>query len=190
MFSVGFLVESILLSVALAMDCFTVSITCGLQKTIKLDRALLVAFLFSFFQGVMTLLGSVIGGVFKLTIISFSHWVAFVLLFIIGLKMIMDGRNFSIRTKTFDITRIKIILLLSVATSIDAFFIGVGFIMNHGIKEQLIICGIIFIVTFLLSLVGWKSGERLHFIKPRFALIVGGLVLIAIGIKNVLVFYL
>lgn len=190
MFSIGFFFEAILLGLALAMDCFTVSITCGLQKTVRLQRALLMAFLFGLFQGGMFLLGSVVGGVFKSAVITIGHWIAFALLFIIGLKMIMEGRSFSLKTKTFDVSQIKILLLLSIATSIDALVTGIGFIMNHNVGQNLTTCLVIGIITFILSLVGWKSGEKVHFIKPPFAFMMGGIILIVIGLKNIIAYYL
>lgn len=190
MFSIGLFLEAILLGLALAMDCFTVSITCGLQKTVRLQRALLMAFLFGLFQGGMFLFGSVAGSVFKSAVITVGHWVAFSLLFIIGLKMMMEGRSFSIKTKTFDVSQIKVLLLLSIATSIDALVTGIGFIMNHNVGQNLATCLVIGIITFILSLVGWKSGEKVHFIKPPFALMIGGIILIVIGLKNIIAYYL
>lgn len=189
MFSIGFFIEAFLLGLALSMDCFTVSITCGLQKTLKLRRALLMAFLFGLFQGLMPLLGSFLGDIFKEAISFIGHWIAFSLLTVIGLKMIMEGRSFSIKTKTFDVSSLKVILLLSIATSIDAFFTGVGFTMTHTLTQQIVTCSIITLVTFVMSLIGWKSGEKVYFIKPRFALVLGGIILIALGTKNVITHY-
>ena len=190
MFSIGFFIETLLLGVALAMDCFTVGITCGLQKTIKIERALLMAFLFGFFQSAMFLSGSIAGGIFKDAVVTIGHWVACSLLFIIGLKMVMDSRSYSIKTKTFDVSQIRVLLLLSIATSIDAFVTGIGMIMNHNVGQNILACFIIGIVTFVLSLIGWKSGERVNFVKPPFALFIGGMILIAIGVKSIIVHYL
>ncbi|MBO6117312.1 MAG: manganese efflux pump [Bacteroidales bacterium] len=190
MISIGFLSEAVLLGLALAMDCFTVSIVCGLQKTVKLKRALLIAFCFGLFQGLMPIIGGALAGVFKSSVESVGHWIAFTLLFIIGLKMIMDGRSFSIKTKTFDVSSLKVILLLSIATSIDAFITGMGMSMQYNVGRQLLSGFIIGLITFIMSLIGWKSGEKVNFIKPRFALVTGGLILIAIGVKNVIAYYL
>ena len=190
MISIGFLLEAVLLGLALAMDCFTVSIVFGLQKTVKLKCALLIAFFFGLFQGLMSIIGGGLGGVFKSSVESVSHWIAFSLLFIIGLKMIMDVRSFSIKTKTFDVSSLKVILLLSIATSIDAFVTGMGMSMQYNVCRQLLSGMIIGLITFIMSLIGWKSGERVNFIKPRFALVIGGLILIAIGVKNVIAYYL
>jgi len=189
MFSIGFFIEAFLLGLALSMDCFTVSITCGLQKTLKLRRAILMAFLFGLFQGLMPLIGSLLGDIFKSAISSIGHWIAFSLLAVIGLKMIMEGRSFSIKTKTFDVSKLKVIILLSIATSIDAFFTGVGFTMTHTLTQQIVTCLVITLVTFVMSLIGWKSGEKVYFIKPRFALVLGGIILIALGTKNVITHY-
>ena len=70
--TIGFFLEALLIGLALAMDCFTVGITCGLQRTIKLPRAILMALCFGVFQGGMPLIGSLIGYVFKGSVISFA----------------------------------------------------------------------------------------------------------------------
>lgn len=187
--TIGFFLEALLIGLALAMDCFTVGITCGLQRTIKLPRAILMALCFGVFQGGMPLIGSLIGYVFKGSVISFAHWIAFTLLFIIGLKMFMEGRSYSLKNHTFDVSSFKVILLLSLATSIDAFVTGIGFGMQYNDVQVAVLTLVIIAVTFVMTLIGWKSGEKLKFVKPPFALIIGGLILIGIGVKNLLAFY-
>ncbi|MEE0889471.1 MAG: manganese efflux pump, partial [Bacteroidales bacterium] len=110
MISVGFIIEVILLAIALSMDSFTVSITCGLQKCMCKKRTLLLAFCFGLFHVLMISLGSLLGEVFLIFMSKVDHWIAFVLLTIIGIKMIMEGRQFKLKEKIFDISSIKVIL--------------------------------------------------------------------------------
>lgn len=191
MFSIGFFIQAIMLGLALSMDSFTVSITCGLQKTMSKTRTLFLAFSFGFFQALMPLIGSILGSFVLGFVESVSYWIAFALLFVIGLKMIIEARNFSLKSKIFDVSSFKVIILLSVATSIDALAVGLSFDgMQWVVGEQLIAVLIIFLVTFIMSLIGVKMGEKIHFIKPRFALTLGGMILILIGVKTVLQHYI
>ncbi|MBP3252931.1 MAG: manganese efflux pump [Bacteroidales bacterium] len=188
--SIAFLSEAFLLGLALSMDCFTVSITCGLQKSLSLRRALFMAFMFALFQGLMPFLGCVTGGLFKQAVEYSAHWISFALLFILGLKMIMEGRRFTLREKLFDTGSFKVILLLSIATSIDAFLAGIGFAMHQTFFQQVFTSVVITVITFVMSLIGWKMGERFTFIKPRFALSLGGVILILLGVKSLVIHYL
>lgn len=191
MFSISFLLQAFTLGIALAMDCFTVSITCSLQKTLTISKKLFLAFSFAFFQGFMTFLGSLFASFFYDFIVDISAWISFTLLFIIGIKMFMEGKNFSLKNKLFDVTSLKVVILLSIATSIDAMIIGMSFTgMNWVVGEQLMAILIIFAVTFILSLIGERMGEKIRFIKPRFALFLGGAILIIIGVKTILQHYL
>ena len=186
MISLAYILEILFLSVALSMDSFTVSITCGLQKTLTKKRTFLLAFSFAFFQALLPLLGALLGDAFSSIMSKADHWIAFALLFIIGLKMIMDGRNFKLKEKIFDVSSLKVIILLSLATSIDAFIVGISFSMMWTIIQQVIAILAIFIATFLFSFMGVKMGEKVHFIKPRIALFTGGAILILIGVKTLI----
>ena len=146
------------------------------QEMIKLE----------FFQALLPLLGALLGDAFSSIMSKADHWIAFALLFIIGLKMIMDGRNFKLKEKIFDVSSLKVIILLSLATSIDAFIVGISFSMMWTIMQQVIAVLAIFIATFLFSFMGVKMGERVHFIKPRIALFTGGAILILIGVKTLI----
>lgn len=186
MISLAYILEILFLSVALSMDSFTVSITCGLQKTLAKKRTFLLAFSFAFFQALLPLLGALLGDAFSSIMSKADHWIAFALLFIIGLKMIMDGRNFKLKEKIFDVSSLKVIILLSLATSIDAFIVGISFSMMWTIMQQVIAILAIFVATFLFSFMGVKMGEKVHFIKPRIALFTGGAILILIGVKTLI----
>lgn len=186
MISVAYILEVIFLSIALSMDSFTVSITCGLQKTLTKKRTILLTFSFALFQALLPLLGALLGDAFGIFMSKADHWIAFALLFIMGLKMILEGRNFKLKEKIFDVSSLKVIILLSLATSIDAFVVGIGFSMMWTIWQQLIAVAVIFFVTFLFSFIGVKMGERVYFIKPRIALFLGGAILILIGVKTLI----
>lgn len=191
MFSIGYFIEATLLSVALAMNCMTVSITCGLQKSLTKKRTLLMTFSFAFFQAFMPLIGSILSSLLSGFIEGISAWISFSILLVIGIKMFMDGKHFRLKDKVFDVSSLRVILLLSIATSIDALIVGIGFVgMGWKVGEQLLALCIIFFVTFLMSLLGVRMGEKIHFIKPRFALIIGGVILVAIGVKALVQFYL
>lgn len=191
MFSVGYFIEATFLGLALAMDCFTVSITCGLQKTMSRPRSLFLALSFAFFQAFMPFIGSFLGTMFYSIIESIAAWVAFALLFVIGLKMMMEAKNFSLKSKVFDVSSLKVILLLSIATSIDAMAVGMSFSgMGWLVGEQIVGVVIIFIVTFIMSIIGVIMGEKVYFIKPSFALNLGGIILILIGVKTIVQHYI
>lgn len=184
MISPAYILEIIFLSVALSMDSFTVSITCGLQKTLTRKRTLLLAFSFAFFQALLPMLGALLGDAFALFMSQADHWIAFALLCIMGIKMVIDGRKFKLREKVFDVSNPKVILLLSIATSIDAFIVGITFGIKWAFMQQCIAVSMIFLATFLFSLLGVRMGEKIHFIKPRFALVLGGVILILLGAKT------
>lgn len=186
MISLAYIIEIIFLSVALSMDSFTVSITCGLQKTLTRKRTLLLALSFAFFQALMPLLGTLLGDAFALVMLQADHWIAFALLCVMGVKMIIDGRKFSLKEKVFDVSNPKVIIMLSVATSIDAFIVGITFGIKWVLLQQFIAVLTIFIATFLFSMLGVRMGEKIHFIKPRFALIFGGVILVLLGAKTLI----
>lgn len=186
MSSLAFIVEILFLSVALSMDSFTVSITCGLQKTLSRKRSIMMAFWFAFFQALLPMLGALLGDAFSGFMTQADHWIAFALLCIIGIKMVIDGRNFKLSEKIFDVSSTKVIITLAIATSIDAFVVGISFGMTWNLLQQMLAVAMIFVSTFVFSIVGVKMGERIHFIKPRFALVLGGVILILLGAKTLI----
>ena len=166
------------------MDSFSVSIANGLAtKTFKISKALTIALFFGFFQGLMPIFGWLAGESIADYISAFDHWVAFGLLTIIGVKMIYE----SITNKPNNFLRaytIKVILILSIATSIDALAVGLSFsFLNISIFFPAIIIGVI---TFLLSFLGVYVGRRFGKILKNRIEILGGLILIIIGLKILL----
>ena len=173
-----------LIAFGLAMDSFSVSIANGLAtRTFKISKALTIALFFGFFQGLMPIFGWLAGESIPNYISAFDHWVAFGLLTIIGVKMIYE----SIINKPNNFLRaytIKVILILSLATSIDALAVGFSFsFLNISIFFPAIIIGVI---TFFLSFLGVYIGRRFGKILKNRIEIFGGLILIIIGLKILL----
>ena len=176
-------ISIILIALGLAMDAFAVSITAGLTiKERHLEHAFRIALYFGFFQAVMPLIGWLLAASFSGFINSFQHYIAFAILAFIGIKMILDSKKpCSIKN---DFTSHKTLLLLAIATSIDAFAAGVSFQIIHiGIIQPVLIIGII---TFCTSILGVYTGKLSGCLLRGYADIFGGIVLIGIGVKIVL----
>ncbi|MCX6252517.1 MAG: manganese efflux pump MntP family protein [Bacteroidetes bacterium] len=173
--------ELILIALGLSMDCFAVSISFGAAKKITRPDALRMAFFFGLFQGLMPLVGWLVGDLFKNAIESFDHWLAFSVLAFIGIKMIVQAFHDDHAKKTLNIRKTSVLLSLSIATSIDALITGVsfGFIRVNILNAAIIIT----LVTFLVTGIGAKLGSKTHFLSPRAAEILGGVILIGIGLK-------
>ncbi|MFR5746772.1 MAG: manganese efflux pump MntP family protein, partial [Romboutsia timonensis] len=175
---------------ALSMDAFAVSITKGMTiKNLKKSTALKMALAFGVFQGAMPLLGWAVGISFESYIKSIDHWIAFILLGFIGFNMIkgfFDDRKeenaseleFSATTDVDDLSN-KEIIMLAVATSIDALAVGISFaFLNVSIIPA---ASIICIITFLVCVVGVFVGNKVGDIFNGYAELVGGVILILIG---------
>lgn len=166
------------------MDTFAVSIAKGI--VINHDRrrtALLLGGFFGGFQMLMPAIGWLVGQSFKEIIMGVDHWIAFGLLAFIGLKMIYDSTK---KEKEIEESTLKLhtLLILAIATSIDALMVGLSFaFLQTPIIEPIIAIGLI---TFLLSLSGFYFGCGLGRIFGNKIKIVGGLILIAIGLKILL----
>ncbi|MBR4364652.1 MAG: manganese efflux pump [Prevotella sp.] len=179
--------EIILLAVALAMDCLTVSMVSGVIVRQRLWGTMLrMALLFSGFQALMPLIGWVGIRLFSQWIEAVDHWIAFGLLVVIGGKMLMEAFEQE-EEHTFNPRKLTIQLLLAVATSIDALAVGIsmGCTGYHSISQLTIPLVIIGAVSFLFSITGYLVGIRFgrqvtKRIKPE---IIGGIILILIGVK-------
>ena len=178
-----------LLALSLAMDCFAVSCSAGaLQPNLKTKNILVFAFSFGFFQALMPLLGWLGGEIVVGYLSRFTNWIAFGILAFIGGKMIIEGIRNNDDDSKIDMTRIGTVLLLSVATSIDALAVGFGFSMMQDVRIGLALF-LIGIVSFIVSLIGYYLTRHLHkLVKANIAEIIGGLVLIALGVKILLGF--
>jgi putative Mn2+ efflux pump MntP len=178
------------IAVALAMDAFAVSICygCGLKK-FSIKVMLMVAVAFAFFQGGMTFLGWLGGGLFADYIGAFDHFVAFGLLAFIGGKTIYEAFTGDDKCYVVDPNKINIkrLLLLALATSIDALAVGLSFALLE--MEVVGPAMIIAIVTWVFSIIGVAAGHKLKKVLGRKMEIVGGVILILIGI-NILITHL
>ena len=178
------LLEILLIAVGLSMDCFAVSLSFGTSQKLNWKEIFRMALFFGLFQGLMPLIGWLIGNSLQIFISVIDHWIAFGILTFIGLKMILQSFKDSEKKKKADIRKTNILLSLSVATSIDALIMGISFgFIRVNILEA---AGIITLTTFLVSVFGAKLGEKTTFLPVRWAERLGGLVLIGIGLKIVL----
>lgn len=173
--------ELILIAVALAMDAFAVSICKGLSmREMNYRKSVIISLYFGEFQGIMPVIGYLLGSTFKNTITEIDHWIAFILLTIIGLNMIKEAITKDQEEKD-DRTDIKVMLPLSIATSIDALTVGItfSFLKVNILKAFLIIS----ITTLLISFLGVKIGNKFGGKYKEKSELVGGLILIMMGIK-------
>ena len=182
----GALLTVIVIAVSLALDALSVSVAGGLKaRHATAKDALKVAWFFGGFQAVMPLIGWVIGGAFKHLIIGVSGWIAFILLTLIGLKMIKEALGpDDPEAKPKDMLGTKTLTMLAIATSIDALVVGVTLnLVNLPLVLSVVIIGV---VTFALSLGGFMFGKKLGSFFQGKIEIFGGLALIGIGIKLLL----
>ena len=122
-------IEIIIIAISLAMDAFAVSISKGLTlKKFQISKALLAALYFGIFQGLMPLIGYLVGSTFATYVTSFAHWIAFGILAFVGGNMIKE--SFGEEEVDGDFS-LKAMIVLAIATSIDALSVGVGFSMEH-----------------------------------------------------------
>ena len=176
------LLSLIFTGIGLAMDASAVSIAKGMSlPNEKIQNyALKLGLAFGIFQGLMPLIGYLAGSTFSGYIQSVDHWVAFILLALIGLNMIKESREEKENEKVSDLS-LKVILLLAIATSIDALAVGVSFAF---LKVNIVLaCSIIAIVTFILSFICVMVGKRLGSLFQKYAEIFGGIILMMIGAK-------
>jgi putative Mn2+ efflux pump MntP len=176
-------ISVLLLAIGLAMDAFSVSITRGLSLNCNIKHAFLIAIFFGIFQAFMPVLGWISGIQLADFVKTLAPWVAFILLFIIGAKMIYE--SFQIKEEDVcPVLSIKELIILSIATSIDAFAVGVTFaFLDVAILFPIIIIGI---VTFILSFIGVYIGKKVGHLFESKIEVIGGLILIGIGLKILL----
>lgn len=173
-----------LIGIGLSMDAFAVGITCGLiEKEIKLKFSLKISSFFGFFQFGMVFLGFLLGKELLNFIKDYDHWIAFLILLIIGLKMIIE--SFKVNDdKKIDPENLKTLIIFSIATSIDAFAVGISLsLLKIAILLPSVIIGLI---TFALSFISVYLGCIFGKIIKKGAEIIGGIILISIGIRILL----
>lgn len=178
------LIELFLIAVGLSMDAFAVSVCKGLaMPKCTFKKAAIVGLWFGGFQALMPAIGYVLGAQFQETIASIDHWIAFVLLALIGGNMIHEALDNDEEEADASLD-VKPMFLLAVATSIDALAIGITFAF---LKVNIIpaVC-FIGIVTFIISFAGVKIGNVFGARYKNKAEIVGGVILILLGLKILL----
>ena len=182
--------EALLLALALCVDSLAVSTTSALKSKLSYRRGVLLAFTFALFQGGIPLLGAMLGGAFEKLVASVDHWVAFGLLLLVGGKMIWDAFLGDDNDKALDLSHYWVICTLAVATSIDAFVVGIGFGLDTASRQDaggltsMGICAVIAMVTFLAAMAGVVLGKRNIPIPDKWAGVVAGIVLIGLGAKT------
>lgn len=178
-------IELLLMGVGLAMDAFAVSICKGLaMRKVNKKQAVVIGLFFGGFQALMPFIGWLLGSQFESYITSIDHWIAFILLGFIGGKMIVEALKpeETVEIKEMDAPLdLKEMLLLAVATSIDALAVGITFaFLDYPIVEAISIIGI---TTFCISVGGVYVGNFFGNKYKNKAEFAGGLILVIIGLR-------
>ena len=188
--------ELFILAVGLSMDAFAVAVCKGLaMRRVSLRQAAWVGLWFGGFQFLMPLLGFLLANSFAQAIASFDHWIAFLLLAVIGGNMVREALSAGEEEVSGDLS-VRAMFLLAVATSIDALAAGISVVA--GVSLPLLVngrfnpatiwvaIGLIGLTTFLLSTAGVKLGNRFGARYEKKAELAGGLILILLGLKILL----
>ncbi len=180
------IIELLLIAVSLSMDAFAVSVCKGLAtKKLEIKHYLIAGLWFGGFQMLMPITGYFLGAAFESYITSIDHWIAFVLLSIIGIGMIKEASE--CETCSNDSFSAKTMLVLAIATSIDALAVGVTFaFMIKTLSHLVFAVSSIGIITFTLSAFGIKVGNIFGAKYKAKAELAGGIILILIGFKILL----
>lgn len=175
------LAEIILISMALGMDAFAVSICKGLSMAkMNWKKGIIIGLYFGGFQAFMPMIGYFLGSRFETIVTSIDHWIAFGLLAIIGGNMIKEAFEKNSENCNDDID-FKTMLMLAIATSIDALAVGITFAF---LKVNLILAvSFIGFITFGLSVIGVKIGNKFGNKYEKKAQLIGGCILVLMGLK-------
>ena len=178
-------VEILLIGIGLSMDALSVSICKGLTiKQFSWKIALTCGFWFGFFQALMPVIGYFLGEQFEQYITAVDHWIAFGLLFLIGANMIREALSRKEDEPSDSSLGFKTMLLLAIATSIDALAVGISFAcIQVKIWSSVLIIGV---TTLMFSIAGVKIGNAFGSKFEKSAGIIGGIILILIGLKILL----
>ena len=182
-------IEFFLTGIGLSMDAFAVAICKGLgMRKVNYKQMLLIALFFGGFQALMPLLGWLLGRQFEQYITSVDHWIAFTLLVLIGANMLREARKGDDTTDAETVYDAPLplgqLLLMAIATSIDALAVGISFAFL-GVNIWLAIATI-GTTTFLISAAGVFIGNRFGNRYEKRATIAGGIILILLGVKILL----
>ena len=166
----------IIIGLSLGMDAFTISICKGLNNS-SLRQGLTISLLFAIFQFIMPIIGYFLGNIISDKIINYHSYFSAILLIIIGILMIKEDKIDELDSKL----NFKELILLSIATSIDALVIGISFSF---IKTNIIISSLIIgIITFIMCIIGYFLGNLFQKKAHQYSGIIGGITLILLGIK-------
>lgn len=178
------IIEIILVSIAAASDAFAVSICKGLMiEKLNIKDTIKIALWFGIFQSLMPTIGYFLGNTFEMFIIKIDHWIAFILLSIIGINMIKEKDEL----KSYNsIINFRTMFLSAIATSIDALVIGIAYVCVYQSTNACLTFSMIGIITFILSCIGVIIGNKFGNKYNGKASIVGGVILIVLGIKILL----
>lgn len=182
----GFL-ELLILAIGLSMDAFAVSVCKGLSmKKAGLRESAICGVWFGGFQALMPLIGFYLGTLFADAIEAFDHWVAFLLLAVIGINMLKEafGPEECCNDSDADLS-VKTMFVMAVATSIDALAVGISLAMAGNVNIVVAVT-LIGVTTFLLSALGVKIGNIFGSRYEKSAQIAGGVILIVLGLKILL----
>jgi manganese efflux pump family protein len=176
--------ELLLIAIGLSFDTFAVSVSTGLTVShIKFWQAIRIAIVLAIFQSFMPLLGWLGGTQIERYISNYDHWIAFGLLSILGIKMTVETFK-NTEEKKFNPLLLSVLVVMAIATSIDALVVGISFaLLNTNIYFAISIIGS---VTFLVSMIGMSLGKNVNGKFGKKAQIIGGLILIGIGLKILL----
>ena len=176
------LIELFILAVGLSMDAFAVAVCKGLSmRQLNKKHAVIIGLYFGGFQAGMPLIGYYLGYYFKDAIASVDHWIAFVLLAIIGANMIKEALSSCEEEELDPSVDFKTMVVLAMATSIDALAVGVTFSFLH-VQIAAAVC-FIGVTTFFLSMAGVKAGTIFGIRYKSRAELTGGIILIVMGVK-------
>jgi putative Mn2+ efflux pump MntP len=179
------LITFLLIGIGLSFDSFAVSVSCGLMRQeIRFKQAIIVAASLAFFQGTFPVIGWLFGEVVREYISAIDHWVAFVLFVLIGGKMFLEGKKENGSLTNFNPFKLSVLLGLSIATSIDALVVGLSFgFLDLPILFPVLVIGF---VTFVASMLGMLFGKNISAKRSHQSLMIGGLILVAMGVKILL----
>jgi putative Mn2+ efflux pump MntP len=175
----------LIIAISLSADCFAVALSSSIsRRNITLPRFLRLALLFGFFQAMMTLLGWLAGRTVVDLISAYDHWIAFGLLLIIGTRMIWQSFRGGEGAAGKNMSSWLVLIILSIATSIDALAVGLSFaFLEVNITVAVITIGI---TAFMITIIGSLVGKRVGALVGERAETIGGIILIIIGVRILL----
>ena len=175
--------EALLIALALCIDSLVVSVAASFRSRMPWSRGVLMALTFGLFQGGLPLIGALIGSACQHYVEAIDHWIAFALLALVGGNMIKEALHPKASHPQADPTSLGTITLMALATSIDAFVVGIGFGLSMSMRNVLLFSAVIAAVTIAVSIIGVLIGRYRAALSDRYAGIIAGSALILLGLK-------